>query len=100
MAPTALGTIHGVMAMPMKHFDRRLVGYLSREEIKALLNAPDSATLVWPTRSRHAGVVHKTGARVSELINMTVSDVVLDRSSSLDFMARAAKKNPPVAHDR
>jgi integrase/recombinase XerD len=31
------------MAMPMKRFERRLVGYLTREEIEALLNAPDGA---------------------------------------------------------
>ena len=43
MAPTALGTIRGVLAMPMKRFQRRLVVYLSREEIEALLNAPDPA---------------------------------------------------------
>jgi integrase/recombinase XerD len=35
MAPTALGTIRGVMAMPMKRFERPLVGYYSREEIDA-----------------------------------------------------------------
>ena len=34
IAPTALGTIGGVMAMPMKRFERRLVGYLVIDHLK------------------------------------------------------------------
>jgi hypothetical protein len=36
-----LGTIGAVLAMPMKRFERPLVGYLSRDEVEALLNAPN-----------------------------------------------------------
>src|SRR5205807_2964065 len=93
MAPTALGTIRGVMAMPMKRFERRLVGYLSREEIKALLNAPDLATWFGQRDRVMLATLYNTGARVSELISMTVGDVVLDRSSSIRIHGKGRKED-------
>jgi integrase/recombinase XerD len=80
IAPTALGTIRCVMAMPMKRFERRLVGYLTREEIEALLNAPDAATWCGQRDRVMLTTLYNTGARVSELIGMKVGDIVLDRS--------------------
>src|ERR1700730_17311168 len=38
--PTAQGTIQSVLAIPMKRFERPLLGYLRREEIEAVLDAP------------------------------------------------------------
>lgn len=92
MTPAALGTIRGVMAMPMKRFERRLVGYLSREEIEALLNAPDSATWCGQRDRVMLATLYNTGARVSELIAMTVGDVVLDRSSSICIHGKGRKE--------
>lgn len=92
MAPTALGTIRGVMAMPMKRFQRRLVGYLSREEIEALLNAPDPGTWCGQRDRVMLAALYNTGARVSELIGMTVGDVVLDRSSSICIHGKGRKE--------
>ena len=92
MAPTALGTIRGVMAMPMKRFERRLVGYFSREEIKALLNAPDPATWCGQRDRVMLATLYNSGARVSELISMTVGDVVLDRSSSIRIHGKGRKE--------
>src|SRR5215469_93679 len=83
MAPTALGTIRGVLAIPMKRFERPLVGYLAREEVEALLNAPDPATWCGQRDRVMLATRYNTGARVSELIAMSVGDVVLDRSSSI-----------------
>jgi site-specific recombinase XerD len=92
LAPTALGTIRGVMAMPMKRFERPLVGYLAREEVEALLNAPDPAT--WCGRRDRAmlATLYNTGARVSELIGMRVGDVVLDRSSAICIHGKGRKE--------
>jgi integrase/recombinase XerD len=99
MAPTALGTIRGVLAMPMKHFQRRLVGYLSREEIEALLNAPDPATWCGQRDRVMLATLYNTGARVSELIGMTVGDVVLDRSSSICIHGKGRKERTvPLWH--
>ncbi len=62
---------------------RCALGYLSREEIQALLEAPDRST---PSGRRDAvlfAVLYNTGARVSEITGLRVSDVLLDRASLL-----------------
>jgi site-specific recombinase XerD len=92
MAPTALGTIRGVMAMPMKRFERRLVGYFSREEVEALLNAPNPATWCGQRDRVLLATLYNTGARVSELICMRVGDVVLDRGPSVCIHGKGRKE--------
>ena len=42
--PPALQLAQQILAIPMKRFERPLLGYLSREEVQALLEAPDAAT--------------------------------------------------------
>jgi len=42
--PAMLPMVQQILAIPMKRFDRPLVGYLTREEIEAILVAPDSST--------------------------------------------------------
>jgi integrase/recombinase XerD len=99
MAPAALGTIRGVLAIPMKRFQRHLVGYLSREEIGALLNAPDPTTWCGQRDRVMFATLYNTGARVSELIGMTAGDVVLDRSSSICIQGKGRKERTvPLWH--
>ena len=75
--PSALPIAQRVLAIPTKRFDRRLIGYLSAEEMKALLAAPDLTT--WSGRRDHAMLVtaYNTAARVSELVGLTRQDVDL-----------------------
>jgi len=42
--PAALEQVRRVLAIPFKKTDRRLVPYLLREELQAVLDAPDPAT--------------------------------------------------------
>jgi site-specific recombinase XerD len=44
MEPAALPVIQRVLAIPMKRFDKPLLGFLSRDEIQAILDAPDVTT--------------------------------------------------------
>jgi len=39
--PDSLGLATSVLAIPSKRMEKRLVGYLTRDEIDALLSAPD-----------------------------------------------------------
>jgi integrase/recombinase XerD len=66
--PAALGLTQRVMAIPMKRFDRPLLGHLSRPEVAAILDATDVSTpsgrrdhLLW-------SLLYNTGARVSEIL--------------------------------
>lgn len=75
--PEHAQVIQRVLAIPHKRFDRALVSFLTREEIAALLAAPDQET---PTGRRdHALllVAVQTGLRVSELTGLTRADLHL-----------------------
>jgi site-specific recombinase XerD len=90
--PTALPTIQSVLAIPMKRFEKPLIGYLSRKEIQALIDAPDAGTWCGQRDRAMLATLYNTGARVSELIAMTVGDVVLQRSSSVRIHGKGRKE--------
>jgi len=80
-APEYAGAIQRVLAIPTKRADRTIVSYLTREEVQALLAAPDRGT--WCGRRDHA-LLHlaaQTGLRVSELTGLTLRDVHLGRGA-------------------
>ena len=65
-----------ILAMPGKRYVRRTVDFLDREEMDALLAAPDRST--WAGRRDHAILIValQTGLRASELGNLRRCDVV------------------------
>src|ERR1700684_2587962 len=42
--PTALPVIQRALAIPLKRYDKPLLGFLSRDEMQAILDAPDCTT--------------------------------------------------------
>lgn len=90
--PAALGTIQGVLAMPMKRFERPLLGYLTREEVEAILDAPEGDTWCGQRDRVMLATLYNTGARVSELINLTVGNVVLEGSACVHLHGKGRKQ--------
>lgn len=79
--PAALEQIRRVLAIPFKKTDTRLVPYLLREELQALLDAPDPATR---DGIRDRAMLHLAvcaGLRVSELTGLQIRDVDLPSMS-------------------
>jgi len=90
--PAALPVVQRVLAIPAKRFDRPVLGFLSREEIQAILDAPDRST--W---SGHRDAVllltlYNSGARVSEITALRCADVLLERQVSLLLHGKGRKK--------
>jgi integrase/recombinase XerD len=77
---TALPVIQRVQAIPMKRFDRPVLGFLSREEMQAILDAPDVRTWAGERDRALFSLMYNTGARVSEAIGLHVGDIVGDSS--------------------
>ena len=75
--PEHAETIHRVLAVRPKRYDRTLVTFLTPAETDALLAAPDRST--WTGRRDHTLLVVavQTGLRISELIGINRSDVHL-----------------------
>jgi integrase/recombinase XerD len=73
--PEHAATIARVLAIPAKKHGRTCVSYLTADEIKALLAAPDAAT--WHGRRDHAilALAIQTGLRSSEITGLTRGDV-------------------------
>jgi site-specific recombinase XerD len=73
--PAALDQIRRVLAIPFKRRDTRLVPYLTKEEVQALVNAPTPTTR---QGLRDRAMLHLTicaGLRVSELTGLRLEDV-------------------------
>jgi len=88
----SLPSIQRVLAIPTKRFSRPLLGFLTREEMGAILGAPLRKT--WSGERDHVllSTLYNTGARVSELTALKVSDVDLDRSQSIRVLGKGRKE--------
>jgi integrase/recombinase XerD len=73
--PQAAAVIQRVLAIPQKRYDKAVVSFLTPLEVDALLAAPDLST--WEGRRDRAMllVAIQAGLRVSELVQLTCSDV-------------------------
>ena len=90
--PHALPWGQQILAIPMKQFEKPLLGFLSREEVQAILAASDARTW-WGRRDRLLiAVLYNTGARVSELIGIRVSDLVLEGTASVRLRGKGRKQ--------
>lgn len=76
-APQHAALIQRVLAIPYKRHTGRLVTYLSRSEVEALLGSVDKST--WIGRRNHAMllVAVQTGLRLSEITGLRQRDVAL-----------------------
>jgi integrase/recombinase XerD len=81
-----------ILAIPSKRYERRLIEYLGKEEIDALVAAPDKTT--WRGRRDHALllVAIQTGLRVSELIGLQRKDVALGTGAHLRCEGKGRKQ--------
>ena len=90
-SPISLPSIQRTLAIPMKRFDRPVLGFLSREEVTAILDAPDRAT--WSGRRDHVllTTLYNTGARVSEILTTVGSDVDLIGRRCIELHGKGRK---------
>ena len=90
--PTALASITRTLAIPVKRFDRVLVSYLSREEVTALLNAPDRTSWSGHRDAVMFATMYNTGARVSEIISLNVEDLQVGSTTTLRIRGKGRKE--------
>jgi site-specific recombinase XerD len=91
-APQHSGLVQRVLAIPSKRQDRRLVGFLSRAEIDALLTAPNRNS--WLGRRDYALLLLavQTGLRLSEITALRQQDVVLGRGAHVRCEGKGRKE--------
>jgi integrase/recombinase XerD len=98
--PAHAAVIQRVLAMPSKRYVRRPIDFLTREEMEALLAAPDRTT--WAGRRDHALLLLalQTGVRVSELVGLRCADVVLGPGAHVRCLGKGRKERcTPLRRD-
>lgn len=91
-APQQAALTQRVLAIPNKLQDRRLVGFLLRPEIDALIAAPNRKT--WLGRRDHALLLTavQTGLRLSEITALRQQDVVLGTGAHVRCQGKGRKE--------
>ncbi len=91
-APTHAAQIQCVLAIPAKRFTRALVSFLSRQEVDALLAAPDQNT--WSGRRDHALLLLavQTGLRLSELTGLRHEDLYIGTGAHVRVIGKGRKE--------
>ena len=92
---SSLQVIERALGVPVKRFERPMFGYLSREEMLAVIGAPDGT---WIGQRDHVLflLLYNTGARVSEITGVKVGEVVLDDGAACVHLHGKGRKQRSV----
>ena len=90
--PDRLGQITQVMAIPVKRQNKKLIGSLTRDEVEAILAAPDRS--VWIGRRDYALLLtmYNSGARVSEITTLLREQVRFGATTYLQLHGKGRKE--------
>lgn len=87
----ALHVVEQALGVPMKRFERPILGFLPREEMLAIIGQPGPSR----TGQRDHLLLHmlcNTGARVSEIIGVRLADVVPDGTACVHLHGQGRKQ--------
>lgn len=87
----SLHDVERALGVPMKRCERPMLGFLTREEMEAVLGQPGAS---WSSQRDHLllAMLYNTGARVSEIIGVRVVDVVLDGGACVHLLGKGRKQ--------
>lgn len=90
--PQRVELVTRILAIPVKRQDKKLIGYLNREEMEALLATPDRSK--WVGRRDHALLLtmYNSGARVSEMTTLKCDQVIFGASTFLQLHGKGRKE--------
>ena len=90
--PESLAITTRVLAIPNKRADKKLIGYLTRDEVEALLAAPDRSC--WGGRRDYALLLtlYNSGARVSEVTTLNREQVCFGPPTFLQLKGKGRKE--------
>jgi len=87
----SLHVIERALGVPMKRFERPMLGFLSEKEMREVIGKRGSS---WTSQRDHLllAMLYNTGARVSELIGVRVTDVMLEASPCVHLRGKGRKQ--------
>jgi site-specific recombinase XerD len=90
--PSCLDQARRIHAIPMKKTDQALVGYLARDELRALLDAPGTSTV---SGIRDWAMLHLAFAadmRVSELVGLQLGQIDRQGASTVHIVGKGRRE--------
>jgi site-specific recombinase XerD len=87
----SLHVVERAMAVPMKRFEQPMLGFLTREEMVAVMGQPGPT---WSSQRDHLllAMLYNTGARVTEIVRLRVVDVILDSAACVHLQGKGRKQ--------
>lgn len=90
--PSLLEHVRRTLAIPVKKTDSKLITALSEPEMRALLDAPDTATAEGIRDRAMLLLACNAGLRVSELLSLEIQDVDLRADPQVRTMGKGRKE--------
>ncbi len=92
---SSLQVIERALGVPVKRFERPMFGYLTHDEMLAVIGTPDGT---WISQRDHVLflMLYNAGARVSEITAVRVGDVVLDAGAACVHLHGKGRKQRSV----
>jgi site-specific recombinase XerD len=96
--PAHVDRCRRILAIPVKRHERRPIAYLTRDEIDALLAAPDVSSWIGRRDRALLLLAIQTGLRVSELIHLRCGDAALGTGAHLRCEGKGRKQRCTPLH--
>lgn len=97
--PALLHHCEQICAIKAKRSQSKPVEPLSIDEVAALINTPDSSTLLGSRDRALLIILYSTGARVSELIGLQMSDLQLSGAPQVTLLGKGNKQRSVPLRD-
>ena len=88
---SSLHVVERALSVPMKRFERPMLGFLTHEEMLAVIGQPGPS---WTSQRDHLllALLYNTGARVSEITGVRAADVVIDGAACVHLHGKGRKQ--------
>jgi integrase/recombinase XerD len=90
--PSAMAQIKRILEIPVKRADTRLIDYLTRDEIQALLDAPAPNTREGIRDRAMLHVAYSAGLRVSELVGLQLDNLAFNPRLSIHVLGKGRRE--------
>jgi site-specific recombinase XerD len=90
--PSALGQARQIHAIPSKRHDQALIRHLTMDEVRAILNAPNTTTRLGIRDRAMLHLCFAGGLRVSELVGLPLENLSPQRTPSIRVLGKGRKE--------
>jgi len=90
--PSCIDQVRRIRAIPMKKTDQALVEYLTRDELQALLDAPDTSAKIGIRDRAMLHLAFAAGMRVSELVGLRLDQLDRQGMGTVHIMGKGRRE--------